>query len=132
MSVSFLADLPLFAGLSPEDLDRLCAMAETIEIKAGDVLMEEGSPGDALYIALTGSFEVSKRSGDRDVVIATSGPGAIIGEMSLLEQSLRMASVTALEDSSVLKISRDAFEQLLLRSPQASAGRPAHGDGAAA
>jgi signal transduction histidine kinase len=120
MAIPFLADLPLFAGLSPEDLERLCAMAETVNIKAGDILIEEGSPGDALYIALSGNFEVSKRSGDRDVPIASSGPGDIIGEMSLLEQSARTASVRALEDSSLLKISRAAFEQLLLRSPQAA------------
>ncbi len=120
MSVSFLADLPLFAGLSPEDLDQLYAMAETVEIKAGEVLIEEGSPGDTLYIVLSGNFEVSKRSGDRDVAIAASGPGEIIGEMSLLEQSARTASVRALEDSRLFKISRAAFEQLLLRSPQAA------------
>jgi signal transduction histidine kinase len=120
MSLSFLAKLPLFTGLSRDDLERLYEMAETVNIKAGEVLIEEGSPGDALYVALSGRFEVSKRSGERDVPISACGPGDMIGEMSLVDQTPRTASVRAIEDASLLKISRTAFEQLLLQSPQAA------------
>lgn len=120
MSLEFLAQLPLFAGLTAEDLDRLYDMAETVGLEPGDMLMEEGSPGDALYVTLTGGLEVSKRSGERDVVIAGCGPGDIVGEMSLLEQTPRTATVRAVKPSTFLKISRVAFEQLLMRSPHAA------------
>jgi len=120
MSREFLAQLPLFAGLDETHLDRLYSMAETVTLQAGELLMEEGSPGDALYVALSGRFDVSKRSGDREIVIAACSPGEMIGEISLLDQSPRTASVRAVEPATLLKISRAAFEQLLMRSPDAA------------
>jgi signal transduction histidine kinase len=120
MSTAFLAQLPLFAGLSADDLDRLYDMAETVTLKRGESVMEEGSEGDALYVALSGSFEVWKRSGEREVIINRCGPGEIFGEMSLLENTPRMATVRAVTDSTLLRISQGAFEQLLMRSPQAA------------
>ena len=62
VSQDFLRQLPLFAGLPEEDLDRLCDMAKTETLPAGEVLMEEGSLGDALYVILDGTFEITKRS----------------------------------------------------------------------
>jgi signal transduction histidine kinase len=65
-------------------------------------------------------FEVSKRSGQQDVIIASCKPGEVLGEISLLEQAPRSASVRALTDSRLLKISQSSFEQLLSRSPSAA------------
>jgi signal transduction histidine kinase len=120
MSTEFLAQLPLFAGLSQEDLERLYDMAETVHYARGDAVVEEGSEGDALYVALSGSFEVGKRSGEREVIINRCGPGDMIGEISLLGQMPRMATVRTTSEASVLRISRAAFEQLLMRSPHAA------------
>lgn len=120
MSKEFLRQLPLFAGLSDEDLDRLYEMAEPVEIRAGAVLIEEGSPGDSAYVALKGTFEVTHRTGEQEVVIAGCGPGDIIGEISLLEGAPRSATIRALNDGSLLKISKDAFEKLLSWSPAAT------------
>jgi signal transduction histidine kinase len=120
MSKEFLHQLPLFSGLSDEDIDHLYRMAEPVELQAGQVLMEEGDPGDSLYIAMEGQFEISKRSGERDVVIAGCGAGDVIGEMSLLEGSPRTATVRAAGDARLVKISRETFTQLLERSPSAS------------
>lgn len=120
MTIELLRQLPLFEGLTDEDLDRLYNMAEVVSLKAGEVLVEEGQPGDSMYIALAGMFEVSKRSGERDVVFAGCGPGDVIGEISLLENVPRTATVRAIQDAGVLRISRDTFRQLLVRSPTAS------------
>jgi signal transduction histidine kinase len=122
MSKEFLRQLSLFAGLPEEDLDRLYEMAETVSIAAGQTLVAEGEPGDAMYIALEGRFEVSKRAGERDMVLAESGPGDVIGEISLLEGCARTATVRAVEDGRLLKISQDSFQQLLQRSPSAALG----------
>jgi len=122
MSKPFLRQLPLFSELSDEDLDDLYRMAVPVALQAGQVLMEEGDPGDSLYIATEGRFEISKRTGERDVVIAGSGPGDVIGEISLLEGSPRTATVRAVGDGHLIKISREAFTQLLARSPSAALG----------
>ena len=111
--------VPLFADLSEVDLERLYQMAETISIHSGELVFEEGSPGDALYVVLDGELEVTKRRGGQDVVLAVRGVGEFIGEMSLLEQAPRSASVRALRESRLLVISQAAFQTLLSCSPSA-------------
>jgi CRP-like cAMP-binding protein len=114
-----LRRVPLFADLSEEDLDQLYQMVETISIQPGELLFEEGSPGDALYVILDGELEVIKRQGGQDVVLAVRGAGEFIGEMSLLEQAPRSASVRTLREGRLLIISQAAFQTLLSCSPSA-------------
>ena len=81
--------------------------------------MEQGSPGNALYVVLDGQFEVTKRSGKHDVVLGLRGSGEMLGEMALMEEAPRMASVRAIRDRRVLAISRSAFYQMLSANPSA-------------
>lgn len=120
MSTELLRGLSLFAGLAEEDLAWLCAQAEPVEVRAGEVLMEAGSASDALYIVLEGRFEVSVPYTGRPVVIAVSGPGDLVGEISFLEQSSRTATVRAVRDARLLKISHAVFERLMSLSPTAA------------
>jgi signal transduction histidine kinase len=119
MTSDFLRRLPLFSSLSEEDLTRLCEMAEPLPIQAGQVLIREGSPGDAVYIIEEGEFEVTKRAGDQELIITRRGPGEVIGEMALLDGSARSATVRALGDSRVLRIAQDTFQEMLAYSPSA-------------
>jgi CRP-like cAMP-binding protein len=114
-----LRRVPLFAGLAEEDLEQLYRMAETVSLDAGELVFEEGNPGDALYVVLDGELEVSKRQGGQDVVLAVRGVGDFIGEMSLLEQAPRSASVRTLRETRLLMISQAAFDTLLSCSPSA-------------
>lgn len=120
MSQEFLRQLPLFADLSDEDLGRLYNMADIMTIRAGDVLMEEGSAGDALYVILDGEFAITKRAHDRDLWIANRGPGEVLGELSLLERAPRSATVRAATDCRLLRICREDFKLLLTRSSTAA------------
>lgn len=117
MSKELLRGLPLFAGVAEEDLDALYAQAKLVELRKGEVLMEEGSAADALYVALTGRFVVSAHSGEREVEIAACGPGDVLGEIALLEGSVRTATVRVADDARLLRIDRETFEQVLRRSP---------------
>jgi len=119
-AVDFLRKQLLFAGLSEEDLIWLELMSQPVSISAGEYLMREGGPGDGLYIASEGEFEVVKRSGNQDVPIAVRGPGEIFGEMSLLDGTPHSASVRALKDSHLFKISGAVFRDLLATRPQAT------------
>lgn len=120
MTVESLQRLPLFADLSDPELEVLARRSRPVSLGAGGVLMEEGSPGGSLYVILEGDFEITKRSGPSEVLIAVRGPGEVIGEMSLLDGSPRTASVRSLSDSRLLEIDQDAFRHLVETSPAAS------------
>jgi signal transduction histidine kinase len=118
-SKDILRKLPLFSGLSEEDLDELYNMSETVQAPAGTLLIEEGAMGNAMYIVLSGEFEVTKHSASakEEVVLATVAAGEVVGEMALLEQAPRNASVRSIEDSTVLKVSQRSFQELVCASP---------------
>ncbi|HKJ92848.1 MAG TPA: ATP-binding protein [Longimicrobiales bacterium] len=118
---AFLRRLPLFANLPEPDLDRLCHMAERRTVPAGHVVMEQDTPGDGLYIVIRGKLEVTREDGGRDVVLATRGTGEFLGEMSLLEQAPRSATVRAVDESELLILQPSAFHALLAASPDAAA-----------
>ncbi len=120
MIVDSLRRLSLFAGLPDSDLDWLAERAEPLSIEAGSNLIEEGQPGDAAYIVLDGEFEVIKKSGHQNIVIAVREGGEVFGEMALIDRSPRTATVRAVRRSDVLKIGGDVFQQLLTHSPSAS------------
>ena len=114
-----LRKIPLFADLSEEDLERLYQMAETVSIPAGQLVLREGDQGDSLFVVLTGELEVTKRQGSQDILLALYKPGQFFGEMALLEQAPRSASVRTLQESRLLVISQAAFQTLLSCSPAA-------------
>ena len=114
-----LRKIPLFADLSEEDLERLYEMAETVSIPAGRLVLREGDQGDSLFVVLTGELEVTKRQSSQDVLLALYKPGQFFGEMALLEQAPRSASVRTLQESRLLMISQVAFQTLLSCSPSA-------------
>jgi signal transduction histidine kinase len=120
MSKEFLRRLELFANLSESDLDWLSGQMEPVSVAAGEILMEEGRPGDSAYIVEDGEFDVVKKSDVQDIVIAVREPGEVVGEMALLDQAPRMATVRAVRDSRVLKIRGETLQQLLSQSPSAA------------
>ena len=120
MSKDFLRRLDLFSDLPEADLDWLSSLAEPFALEAGEVLMEEGAPGDAAFIITEGEVEVTKRSDTQTIVIALREPGEVLGEMALLDHAPRMATVRAVRASRFLRISGETFTQLLSQKPSAA------------
>jgi signal transduction histidine kinase len=120
MIQDFLRRLQLFAGLPEADLDWLAEQAEPFSLEAGEVLIQEGEPGEAAFIVLEGELEIKKKSDVKDIFIALREPGEVIGEMALLDHSPRNATVKALKSSRLLKIRGDTFQQLLAQKPSAA------------
>ena len=114
-----LRKIPLLADLSEEDLEQLYKMAETVSVPAGQFVLREGDAGDSLYVVLDGELEVTKRQGGQEVLLSSYKPGQFFGEMALLEQAPRSASVRTLRESHLLVIDRAAFQTLLSCSPSA-------------
>jgi signal transduction histidine kinase len=96
------------------------AMAEPVVLRAGDVLIRQGEPGDSAYVLLKGDFEVQKQSGQSLIKIDVRNPGDVVGEMALLSRAPRNATIIAKTDGETLRIPQEAFEKLLLSSTTAA------------
>ena len=120
MSIDDLRSTPLFAGLPEEHLERLAAMSEPMHLAPGDLLLEEGTPGDAMYVVVSGELDVTKRADGSELPVARVGPGSIQGEMAALEGGERMASVRAFSEAEVLRIPNEALHDLLASGPDAA------------
>ncbi len=120
VSYSFLRKVPLFADLPDDDLVRLCEMVGEVHLSAGQQLFAEGSRGNRAFVIRSGELEVIKDSGSRPVLLAVRRAGDVIGEMALLEDAPRTATVRARSDSLLYAIHQQQFEHLLNTSPTAS------------
>src|SRR5512134_1412156 len=120
MNLKDLRKSPIFQGLSDEELKQLMDMAEPVALRSGDLLIKQGETGDAAYVLIKGDFEVQKQSGQSLIKIDVRNPGDVVGEMALLSQTPRNASVIAKMDCEVLRIPQEAFEELLSSSTTAA------------
>ena len=120
MNLQDLRKSPLFEGLSDDELQQLMDRAKPVSLRAGEVLMKQGDSGDTAYVVLGGEFEITKQSGQSLIKIDIRTPGDVLGEMALLSQSPRSATVTAVTDCETLCISKEVFDDLLSTSPSAS------------
>ena len=112
-TAEILRGLPYFADLPDDLLSRVCDASEQISIPRGRVIIEEGSTSEEMYVVVDGELAVTKRSGDKDVELGRIGPGEVVGEIALLDQAPRTATVSALMDSYAIRLPVSAFEDLL-------------------
>jgi signal transduction histidine kinase len=117
MDPEILRRSPFFTGFSDENLNELIAQSEQVRLQPGQILMEQGDSGDCAYVVLDGELEIVKRSGENDIAIAVRETGELIGEMALLDKAPRMATVRAVQESNLLRISKDTFERVLCTNP---------------
>ena len=107
-----LAATPLFAGLPSETLEALVEHLTLFTLERGEQLFREGDPGDALYVVVEGELAVQTEGPPR-VEMARLGPGSFIGEVSLLTDQPRGATVTAHQLSELLRIDRVTLSRVL-------------------
>ena len=86
--------------------------------RKGDVIIEEGSYGTSAYVIKSGKVEVSELAKNKKIVLATLEEGQIFGEMGLVEDQPRSATVTASEDVQLAVLSRDSFNDLFEKNPK--------------
>jgi CRP/FNR family cyclic AMP-dependent transcriptional regulator len=113
-----LGELLLFQGLQPDQLTRIHRILRRSTFPAGYDLMTAEQPGEIAYIILNGTVKIHvEQASGGNVILAILGPGEIVGEMSLLEQSSRSANVVTLEESTLLWLHREAFEESVKTIP---------------
>jgi signal transduction histidine kinase len=108
-----------FPSLDEETLAFVAQHAREIRVAAGDRICEEGEIGDAFYLILSGRVQVSKflELGTQHLLNELH-PGQFFGELALVEDAPRMASVDALAETTLLVITKDDFQELLTRNPE--------------
>ena len=116
--VESLRKVPLFASIDTAKLKLLAFTSERILFPQGAVLFREGEPGDCAYLLLDGQVDVTIEANREAVTLATIGQHNIVGEMALLGDMPRSATVTARQPVDALRIRKDQFFQLLHDLPQ--------------
>jgi CRP/FNR family transcriptional regulator, cyclic AMP receptor protein len=111
--VAMLSNVPLFSGLSKKQLKELAAASHELVLEGGATVIEEGADGDEFFIVADGAVAVT-RGGS---TLAELGAGDHFGEMSLIDDGPRTATVTTEGHSTLLAIDRETFRALLYASP---------------
>ena len=110
-----LQGVPLLAGADADALDELAADARPVRVLAGDWVLREGDAADDLFVVVRGRLRVVATTGGEERTLRVLGPGAAIGELALLTGAARSASVQAVRDSTLLRLPRGPFVDLLGR-----------------
>lgn len=117
---SELPKLPLFSNLDADELKELLAAFTLKDVKPGETLVVEGEEGTDAYVVANGVLHVERRAeeGEKPILLASLGPGAIFGEMALVSDAPRAASVVADEVATALAIGREDLERLAKVTPE--------------
>lgn len=118
--ILFLKRVPLFADLAPAELKQVASITEEHLFHDEEVLAEQGEPGDELYIIVSGDVQVLVKRGDSMVELARRSSGQYVGEMAIISQSPRMASLVAAGEVRTLCIGQKQFEVVLRERPETS------------
>lgn len=102
----------------PELVDEIARTCIIHEYKAGDVIFNEGDPAESLHLVRRGSLTVSRRIGEREVVLSYVPAGNYVGEMGVMGGGVRSATVKAAIAAETIELSGEAFELLLLNNPE--------------
>ena len=116
-----LAQVPVFQDLSADQRDKLLQHAAVRKYRKNTVLMEKGDEANGLYVVLSGAVKVYLADDQgKEYVLNELAPGNYLGELALLEDSTRTASVMTLDESRLLFISKAAFISFLHERPDAA------------
>jgi CRP-like cAMP-binding protein len=115
--ILFLRKVSLFAGLPPEDLKQVAAIGLEQLYQDGEEIVHQGDLGDELFIIISGQVRVIKGSGEE---LAIRGAGEYVGEMALLDQAPRSATLESKGEVRLLSIEKDDFDSILRQRPEVS------------
>lgn len=115
-----LRQVPLFRELAPGDLRRVAEAAVEHLYPHATLMAEAGEPGDAMHVVVSGEVRVVAEEAPSPVEIARRGPGYIVGEMAILSDQPRMASLVAEGDVRTLSLDRGRFQRILRDRPDAA------------
>ena len=116
--VDALRSIPLFARVAPSQLKLIAFTSERLTFPAGRELFHQGDEGDVAYIVLDGSADVILDTPDGELTVARLGRNDIIGEMAILMDAPRTATVRAASELVTLSITKDMFFRMIGEFPE--------------
>jgi predicted acylesterase/phospholipase RssA/CRP-like cAMP-binding protein len=120
-SAAFLGQVPVLAGLDEELLGGLASQLREVKVAAGEWLFRQGEIGESLFVLRSGRLEVVDE-GPPEAVIRKLRRGDVLGELALLRDEVRSASVRARRDSELFELDREQFERLIAEEPGFAVG----------
>jgi len=113
--MTILLQSELFMRIPPSNIQRLLATMQSVEFKAGDVVVRQDDPGDFYYIVKSGRCEVCRKTsrGASEIRLAELGPGASFGEEALVSGAKRNATVRMLTDGELARLTKEDFIELI-------------------
>src|SRR5687767_8503423 len=118
--VELIRQFPIFAKIQPAMQKLLCFSSERLTYAAGQVMFKAGDMGDAAYVVIDGSVEISVPSPSGPILVNTLGKHDLIGEIAIFGDVPRTATATAKTKLETLKISKELFEKIIRENPDAA------------
>ncbi len=115
--VSYLAKYPPFKSFDGTDLEALGMVGEEKTVRKEELVFDEDSKGDSMYVIKSGSVKILKKVKNQENTIAVLNPGEFFGEMALLDGLPRSAAVKATADSELFMVSLDGYQKLRKDKP---------------
>jgi CRP-like cAMP-binding protein len=109
----FIARVPIFSNCTPDEIAAITSLAQDGYFQPGQIIVTQGAPGQAFYLIIAGRVEILRDG----VSLGAFGPGDFFGEMSLLDQAPRSATIRALDPTQCLMLSSWDFRSLLEAQP---------------
>ncbi len=116
--VELLRNIPLFAKIEPSKLKLLAFTSERLTFSPGDSLFKQGDDGDALYVIMEGEADVLIDTPGGQITVATMGKNDFVGDIAVLCDVPRTATVTATSKLTTMRVTKDLFFQLVSQFPQ--------------
>jgi CRP/FNR family cyclic AMP-dependent transcriptional regulator len=117
VSTTVLKSVPMFGSFPEDQLRALAAMVMRRSAPRGSAIMRAGDPVDSLYIVISGRLKVMMGEADgKEVILSILGPGEFFGEMGLIDDNPRSATVVAIEPCELLSVSKPAFKKCLVEN----------------
>ncbi len=111
----------LFAGLSNQQLEQFIGFGEVCEARPGELIIQKGNPGDALYFILTGEVRARLLTGSEETTLGRIPAGEFFGEMAMFTHTPRSADIVAETETRLLRMNSQAFHRLTQRVPELAA-----------
>lgn len=112
--IELLRSVGMFASCGPRDLQRISQLVDEVDLPDGKVLMREGDTGGEMFLIVSGTTRI-ERGGE---VVGESGPGSVLGEMALVSEAPRNATVTAVGPVRALVVGHREFHSLMDDHPK--------------
>ncbi|GLQ05229.1 cyclic nucleotide-binding domain-containing protein [Sneathiella chinensis] len=118
--VETLRQIPLFAKVDPSKVKLLAFTSERVTFQPGDLVCEQGTMGDAAYVIISGKADVQVNTPSGRMTVATLSKNDVVGEIAILINIPRTATIQAATELTTLRITKDLFLRLIREFPEMS------------